>query len=152
MSIETIEDRDYGSLTWDTKLTEWTGHAAMTDGTPFQLSVATPAESQLPSVVATNPDKSITQESRIAFRSIRRGDAHIRTKVADEMLSLYSQWHDGEIISAEDFQARLQLDAVRVRASGAAEIYYLDDGMFYGHALIAHLLPDGSVRDVEMFG
>jgi hypothetical protein len=73
-------------------------------------------------------------------------------KVADEMLSLYSKWHPGESVSTEEFQARLQLDAVRVRATGAVEIYYLDDGMFYGHALIAHLQPDGSVRDVEMFG
>jgi hypothetical protein len=152
MSIETMEDPEFGSLTWDTKLTEWSGRSAMTGGTQFSLSVATPAESQHPAELASNPDKTITPQSRAAFRSIRRGDAHVRVKVAQEMLSLYSEWHDGDSITADDFQARLQLDAVRVRACGAAEVYYLDDGMFYGHALIAHLLPDGSVRDVEMFG
>ena len=152
MSNDTMEDSEFGPLTWDTKLTEWSGRSAMTDGTQFSLSIATPAESQVPAELASNPDKTITAHSRMAFRSIRRGDAHVRAKVAREMLSLYSQWHDGESITEEDFQVRLELDAVRVRASGAAEVYYLDDGMFYGHALIAHLLPDGSVRDVEMFG
>lgn len=152
MSLETINDPEFGSLTWDTKLAEWRGQSAMTNGTEFRLSVATPAESQLPAKVESNPDKTITSESRIAFRNIRRGDAHVRAKVADEYVSLYSDWHDGERISSEVFQRRLQLDSIRVYASGEVEIFYLDDGMFGGHSLIAHLKPDGTVCDVELFG
>lgn len=149
---ETIEDPEFGSLTWDTKLAKWNGRSAMTDGSEFSLSVGTPADNQLPADVENNPDKTITVESRIAFQSIRRGDAHVRAKVADEYVSLYSEWHDGERISSEDFQSRLQLDSICVLAGGEAEIFYSDDGMFGGHSLIAHLKPDGTVYHTELFG
>jgi hypothetical protein len=33
-----------------------------------------------------------------------------------------------------------------------SELFFEDDDMFAGHALIAHLDPDGVVRYVEMFG
>ena len=152
MSIEIIEDPEFGSLTWDTKLAEWNGQSAMTDGTKFGLSVGTPSESQPPAEAESNPDKTITAESRIAYRSIRRGDAHIRAKVADEYVSLYPDWHDGEHILLEVFQSRLQLDSIRVRASGEVEIFYSDDGMFGGHSLIAFLNPDGALDHTELFG
>jgi hypothetical protein len=77
---------------------------------------------------------------------------HVRAKVADDYLSLYSEWHDGETIAPEDFQKRLHLEAVRVLASGEAEVYYLEDDVFHGHSLIAHLKQNGAVDHVEMFG
>lgn len=152
MNVETIEDPEFGSLTWDPTLAEWRGQSVMIDGTKFRLSVATPSEDQLPSEIDSNPDKTITAESRLAFRRIRKGDTSIRAKLADKYVNLYSDWHDGERISPEIFRSRLQLDSIRVRPCGEVEIFYSDDGMFYGHSLIARLKPDGTVYDMEFFG
>jgi hypothetical protein len=147
MNIERIRDQELGALEWDARLDQWVGKAEMMDGKQFKLSIRT-----MPYHQKSNRDRSITAESRVAFRDIRRGDAHVRSRVAEDYVSIYSGWHDGEIISAEDFQARLQLDAVSILPKGGAQMFYLDDGMFYGHCLIAHLKPDGSVSRTEMFG
>ncbi|HEV2329304.1 MAG TPA: DUF2262 domain-containing protein [Verrucomicrobiae bacterium] len=152
MNTAIHEDPEFGTLTWDTKLDEWQGQSSMTDGTKFRLSVATPAENQTSAEIENNPDKTITTESRIAFQRIRQGDTQIRAKIADENLSLYSDWHDGERITSEDFQNRLQLDSVRLGSSGDIQIYYSGDGMFYGHSLIAFLNPDGTLDRTELFG
>jgi|HubBroStandDraft_5_1064220.scaffolds.fasta_scaffold261582_2 hypothetical protein len=152
MNVKTIEDPEFGLLTWDTTLAEWKGQSVTTNGTKFHLSVATPAENQRPAEIANHPDKTITAKSRLAFQRIRQDDAFVRAKLADEYLKLYSDWHDGELISSEIFRSRLQLDSIRVRPGGEVEIFYSDDGMFYGHSLIARLKPDGSVYEMEFFG
>src|SRR5262249_19760643 len=139
-------------LTWDSNLGEWAGRSNRSDGTEFSLFVATPDYHRRPAEVASNPDRTVTEESRTAFRNIRRGDAHVRAKVAEKYVSRYSEWHDGESITPEDFQGRLQLDGIRMLPRGEAEITYLDDDMFYGHSLIAHLKADGRVHHIEMFG
>ena len=147
MNIETIEDQEFGALRWEARCHEWVGKAAMEDGRQFELSVSTMSYHQ-----KNNRDRSITMESRVTFRDIRRSDARVRSKIAEEFLGVYSVWHDGEIISAEDFQARLRLEGVRILPKGGAQMFYLDDGMFYGHSLIAHLEPGGSVSHTELFG
>jgi hypothetical protein len=152
MSTETIEDPEFGLLQWDARLAEWSGQSTMIDGTPFQLSVRTPSDSQPPKIVATNPDKTITPESRAIFRKIRHGDAHIRAKAGSKYAVPHFESYDGEIISTEDFQIRLQLDAVAVKANGEAEVYYLNDDLLSGHAIIVSLRPDGTAYHVQTFG
>jgi hypothetical protein len=124
----------------------------MIDGTPFELSVRTPSDSQPRKIVATNPDKTITPESRAIFRKIRNGDAHIRAKAGSGYAVPHFKSYDGEIISTEDFQTRLQLNAVVVKANGRAEIYYLNDDLLSGHAIIVHLWADGTAHRVQTFG
>ena len=152
MDIQAIEDEEFGPLRWNAELLEWQGESQMSDSTPFHLSISTPASLQYPHIDKTKPDSTITREARLAFRGIRRGDAHIRAKLGDKYVGRYAEWHDGDSITTEDFQGRLQLETIRVLATGEAEIYYSDDDMFYGHSLIAHLKADGTVSQVELFG
>ena len=51
-----------------------------------------------------------------------------------------------------DLERRLKLESVELTPEGGALAFFNDDGTFGGHALIAHLDPDGVVRYVEMFG
>ena len=82
----------------------------------------------------------------------QRSDSAFRAAIAKEYLPIFHKWSQDESIDESAFQKRLKLESVTLLPEGGAEVYYDDDGMFGGHALIAHLKADGTVGHVEKFG
>ena len=153
MKLGSINDPDFGNLTWDIKSLGWRGHSMMADGTPFELFIHTVSYlTQLPPFVDATWDRAIAPESLGALIRVKRSDSLLRAAVAQRCLPLYSRWNEDEVIDSGRFESRLHLESVTLLPNGGAEIFYNDDGMFAGHTLIAHLDPDGLVRHVEMFG
>jgi hypothetical protein len=150
---QTLKDPDFGKLSWNKKLLFWVGQCTMADGTSIPLYLNTLANlTQLPPFEDATWDRTITPESRKAFPRLLRSDALLRKAVSREFFTLYREGCDSEKISAAEFKRRLQLESVTLNPDGVAEVFFNDAGMFGGHALVAHLDPDGVVRHVEMFG
>jgi hypothetical protein len=107
---------------------------------------------QLPPFKDATWDRTITPESRQALSRVRHADSKLRAALAKKYVPLYPRWNEGEHITAREFKRRLKLESITLTPEGEAEAMFEDDGMFAGHALIAHLDPDGIVRYVEEFG
>jgi len=149
-----IEDDLLGELNWDAGIRWWCGQATMADGTPFLLYIHTVAyETQLPPFEDSTWDRTITPKSRQALARVQHSDASVREAVAREYLPIFnSNWNDDQPIDEATFKNRLKLESVTLLPSGGAEFFFADDGMFAGHALIAHQEPNGTTQYVEMFG
>jgi hypothetical protein len=153
MRSDVVNDPYLGQLFWQAKRRWWEGASNMIDGTPFTLYVNPRAyEPQVPPFDNATCDRAITQQAQEALARVRQSHSQLRAAVAKKYWSLYTNWNDGESITNADFMRRLILESVAIMPDGGAEVFFQDDGMFGGHALIAHLDPDGVVRYVEMFG
>ena len=153
MDGDHVVDPDFGPLTWNSQVHRWQGRATMGDGTPFALDVESIGYvTQLPPFVDTNWDKTITVDSREALKRIRNADSVLRTAVMRDYWPLYPRWNEDATISPERFSQRLRLQSVTLLPNGTAQVFFDDDNMFAGHAIVAHLDPDGKVRHVELFG
>jgi hypothetical protein len=125
----------------------------MADGTLLPLYVHSLAyKTQRPPFDDATWDRTITQESREALSRVCRSDAILRAGVSKKYLPLFANWNEGNRISDAEFKRRLTLESIILTPDGKAEVFFQDDDMFAGHALIAHLDPDGVARYVEMFG
>ncbi len=148
-----ITDPELGELIWNAEGLFWEGTCTMADGTSLPLCVQSLGYStQRPPFEDATWDRTITPDSRVALARVRRSGSIFRAAVSRDYLSAYSDWNDGEQTSADNFERRLKIKSVELTPDGGASVFFDDDGMFGGHALIAHLDPDGAVRNVEMFG
>jgi hypothetical protein len=153
MRAALVTDPELGELSWNAESLWWEGTCTMADGTRLPLYVHSLGDmTQGPPFEDATWDRTITPESRIALARVRCSDSIFRAAVSKEYLPLFSHWNDGEQTTAAEFERRLQLESVQLTPDGGALVFFEDDGMFAGHALIAHLDPDGVVRYVEMFG
>lgn len=151
MKPNTMVDRDFGKLKWDKKLLVWRGRSTMAEGTPFQLLIHTRAYlTQKPPFEDATWDRTITPETHEAFLRICSSDSRLRAAIVKEFLPRYSKWNDGNSIKAPAFLRRLRLESVTLLPDGTAQVFYGDDGMFGGHALIVHLDRSGAVRQVAL--
>jgi hypothetical protein len=55
-------------------------------------------------------------------------------------------------VSAEEFQRRLELGAVRFHPDGGSELTFYDGGLFWNHWVIVWLQPDHSCRQAYLSG
>ena len=71
---------------------------------------------------------------------------NIRTHLADKMTSLANDWAEEGEITAEEFKERVQLEAIRISATGESDanipiedgnlvLYFYDDDIFAGHSI-----------------
>jgi len=148
-----IVDPVFGTLTWNRKQLCWYGETTLTHGPPIALYVQSLGYiTQLPPFEDASWDRTITLASREALRRVRRSYRSARAAVADEYLPIFPRWNEGKKIGRTTFLRRLHVESVTMLPDGEAELFFNDDGMFGGHALIVHLDPEGVARRVELFG
>ena len=148
-----VTDPELGELTWNADRLWWEGTCVMADESRLPLYVQSLGFStQRPPFEDATWDRTITPESRLALVRVRSSDSIFRAAVSKDYLPAYFDWNDGEQTTAANFERRLKLQSVELTPDGGAAVFFDDDGMFGGHALIAHLDPDGVVRSVELFG
>ncbi len=153
MRPDRITDPVLGELNWNHKLIYWEGTCTFLDGTVVPLCVNSLGyETQRPPFNDATWDRTITQQSRDALARVRAGHATVRGAVSQQCLALCRKWNEEQEIPDAEFQRRLVLESITLTPDGRAKVSFGDDGMLAGHALIAHLDPDGNVRNVEMFG
>jgi hypothetical protein len=153
MRPKRITDPVLGELVWNPQRLWWEGKCTVPDGASIPLSIHSLGYStQLPPFEDTTYDRTITPESREALSRVRCAGSNLRSALAEKYLPLYPRWNEGERITEREFKRRLKLEGITLTPEGNAEAFFEDDGMFAGHALIAHLDPDGIVRYVELFG
>ena len=138
---ETINDEQFGTLTWEPERDWWRGTLELPEGKQAALSLYPPEQ------------RTITQQARDAFDIIARSDEAIRQKACDELLTIHNEaWNNGEPLDAETFKRRLTLEAIILYPDGSAELYFADDDMFWGHTVIVHRSEAGEYTDAVIAG
>lgn len=82
-------------------------------------------------------------------------DQRIRDCIARDLLPLKSQnWteDDGSIVSREQFEARMKLRSITVRADGSFDADYDDDDLFWGHDIVVYGSLNGGVTSAGIQG
>jgi len=139
----TINDEEFGSLTWREDLDNWSGIVELADRIRVKLYIES----------SEGKDISITTETRQAFKTVAESAEKMRQKACDELLSIYNRsWNEGEPIDAETFMNLLSLESIRLYPDGSTEIYFDDGGLFWGHTVIVSLSKDGDFYDAEIAG
>jgi hypothetical protein len=141
----TIQDPDFGELTWDDKLDWWAGSIYLSAPEPFQLYIHT--QSQI--------DRDITAEARRAAAWIRNSEAAIRSYAAGQLLETHNTagWNEqDQDLPAADFIQRLIPDSVSLHPNGYAEVGFADDDMFWGHIVGVRIQADGNFQEAVVEG
>lgn len=143
MAHETISDKLFGSLAWDSEHHQWRGRAITARGLGFDLWIETGVRDMIPPYDDAKVERAISSASREAFVRACDLEQSAREGLVAEFVPLHADWH-GEQITPADFQARLQSDCVQIHRDGGMLVFYDDDGMFGGHSLIAHMDSSGA--------
>src|SRR5687768_13084710 len=109
----TIDDPDFGRLTWSDTDCFWQGRVRMPGGESLELMICTPADSQPRVEAERNPDRTITPEARNAFRMLLGMTDKIKQKATDDYLPVYNEtWniHAKPSLSAAEFTAILEFE------------------------------------------
>ncbi len=139
----TIQDQDFGELTWDDRLAWWEGFIHLSAPEPFQLYIHT----------QSSPEREITSEARHAAARIRASEAAIRSYAADQLLETHNTgWNESDAISAAEFIRRLVPEAVSLHPTGYAEVAFADDDMFWGHTVGVRIRADGNYQEAVVEG
>jgi hypothetical protein len=141
----TIEDELLGTLTWNEDLDWWEGRAVLAPGHAISLSIEVED-------ATVAPTQEIAHARRILL-FLREHEPEGRLIAADELLEIYNaEWNEGEPLNDEEFMARLTLNDVNVAFDGSAELFYQDDGLFAGHAVLVTVDPNGNFADADIAG
>jgi hypothetical protein len=134
---ETIHDALFGNLTWDPMLEYWEGVLLLPGRPSISVSISVPEETA---------ERTITKEARDAFSVVISQEDRIKRKASQDLLALYNDgWRrDGDVLSADEFERRLTLKSIHLNDWGAADIYFDDGDLFWGHLVIVEMEPDGT--------
>jgi hypothetical protein len=82
----------------------------------------------------------------------KKGEA-IRMAVEKYFEEFNQKWNRGEPISREEFMARLRMSSISIESDRSAALELEDDhDMFWGHAIVVRLNPEGKIRELELAG
>lgn len=85
-------------------------------------------------------------------------DERWRRYAAEKLVDLANDWQeqadepDAAAITADAFAARIALSELSVSSSASVTPYFDDDDLFWGHAIVIEVEPDGSLSDAYIAG
>ena len=143
----TVHDDILGTLTWNGDLGWWEGQIELVPGHRLSMSLSVEEED-----AAVKPAQEIARARRVLL-FLREHEPEARLVASDELLEIYNaEWNDGEPLDEEEFMDRLTLDDVNVSFDGSAELFYLDNGLFAGHAVLVTVDANGNFADADVAG
>jgi hypothetical protein len=136
--ISPIQDPIFGLLTWDSRIAHWKGEFAWLDGARVRFLIQ--AEG--------------LQAARSSLTWLRENEETARRCVSGKMLDRCNRdcSEEDEPMTEQEFLRRIRLTELSFEKDGAMELYYDDDGLFLGHAILAIFEPDRSFRDAGLMG
>jgi hypothetical protein len=150
METQTVIDEALGKLTWNAELDWWEGKAEVAPGHPIRFSI-TLEEDEEGKGTADLQETLVKAHGVLAF--LREHEEEARIVAADELLEIYNaEWNENAPLEEEDFIGRLILDDVNITPSGRAELYYRDEGLFAGYAVVVNIDADGNFADADIAG
>jgi hypothetical protein len=98
-------------------------------------------------------DKSIPGVIRNRLRFLVENEPQITLQVAAAMTELYSDWNDGEIITAEQLAQKISLTGGSIYEDGDGQLYYEPDGdMFTDHVISVYFDVNGEIEEPGLEG
>jgi hypothetical protein len=143
---DTLEDPDFGHLTWDGLLNCWLGGIDLHPNDHVEITVS-----------GTDADRFMGfQAARDSLAWLRLHEPLARRQVAAEMVALYNDcWTDeDEPVTAEEFGSRIELLRASLGEDGSVLLSYSDGptSMFGGHLLDAEFGPDKEYCGTHLIG
>jgi uncharacterized protein (TIGR03067 family) len=143
--------RELGTLEWDAKLRWWSGHVTWAGAAHVGLHVSLPH------------DASEDVLDRAAAILRRLNPRAVYARAAAQLLKLHNdtwrEWtdekgaaHQGPVLNAAEFMAKLSPDGININDEGGAEVYLNDGGLFWGHAVVVGLDPEMNPTRVDIAG
>lgn len=147
MTERVVVDDALGTLTWNHDLDWWEGKTVLAPDMPLRFSF---------SVEQDDPDDNPAieiQHTRRVLDFLREHEPEARLVASEELREIYNdQWNAGSPLSETEFMERLTLDDVHVAFDGSAELYYRDEGLFAGHAVLVTLDARNNLQDADIAG
>jgi hypothetical protein len=81
----------------------------------------------------------VIETARSIWQDAERWDRQIRNCAEQELLPLKSEnWQeeDGSIVTAEEFQRRMTLEAITLHDDGSFDVTFNDGNLFFGHQIV----------------
>jgi len=143
MQEQTVEDKVFGTLTWNKSLNCWQGQREAMPGCIVSVTV----------LAEDTPLATVLNGARPAFQRLRTGETALRQAAADALLSLYNtSWNDDPPLDSGAFMARMTLTEFAAYEDGGVDISYDDGDLFFGHTITISLDEGGGVENVSING
>ena len=146
MARTPLQDKTFGTLTWDDTLDYWTGRAEIGGVGLVGISV----DSEGSDDVA--PSEAF-ENARRAYRAIREKEPAARDFAAEALLDMHNQaWNEGQATDEETFVQKMILEDISFLPDGSAELFYNAGDLFGGHSIIVTLDEEGDFDDADLAG
>lgn len=138
-----IDDEVLGRLVWEPALERWEGEIELPPGHEIHVSFTG---------AAAEAEEGLARARR-AYEFIGPSQEHLRRAAARRLLDVYNdEWNEGDEIGEDGFIARMTLEAISFFASGDAEVFYDDGGLFRGHTVLVSIGSGGEITDADIAG
>lgn len=146
MSQPDTFDPMLGHLTWIEEDGWWLGHVDLAAGHKIEITVDKWDNEEL------DLDATLAA-ARVALGRILADELVIRRAIAVNLHSRFNEtWSQGELLSEEEFIARLRLTSAGFQPDGCAVLYYNDGRLFAGHLVVVEMSADGSLGRAFLAG
>jgi hypothetical protein len=143
MNSETINDKRFGQLIWDSELERWSTCVELIENRQIELNIE-PENSEL---------ETVFEQAHRVFKKIQNNEFNLRLQIASALGPTYTEsWNDGSAISQDLFATKITLYNITLHADGRAKLFYDDDDLFDGNSIIVELDPSGEFQSAAIAG
>lgn len=150
-----IEHPTFGRLLWDERMTSYEGEADLGPDGKIRLSLQ-PFTDVVPGQEPGELGDPTAFVDLCAGKLgwVREHVQMLSSYVASQLLADHNDgdWCAGEPITESEFVRRITLTDVTIDQDGTIEVCFDDGDLFWGHALLARVNPEGEPEHAEFFG
>lgn len=105
--------------------------------------------------LAVVESKAVLQQAADQVGFLLGDSAKAKEFACDKLLGIKNESWLGEgeqPLSRAEFVSHLQLESISINDEGGMQLFFLDNGLFRGHAVVISMTVDGVFFDADIFG
>lgn len=144
----TVNDKTFGTLTWNSEYREWQGSVSINPAESVELIISTGNDSSEPA--------DALPEARQQWQTVMNALPKVRDVATAFCVGRYHQIKPDHSLSDAEIADYLSLEGVTLQTGFLGEptimIHFNDGDLFNGHSVDVEMNPDGDVEDVALNG